>query len=77
MVKVLMKHGLCLSRLHGTRLSSRRLVVFLDIHFMTHVHSMLNRIMLLFGVTRVVRLPIMLVHVHIMHTVLILIRLYL
>jgi len=77
MVKVSMKHGVHLSRLLRTRSSLKRLVVFMDIYFMIHVHSMLNRTMLLFGVTCVILLSIMLVHVLIMHAVLILIRLYL
>jgi len=77
MVKVLMKLGVCLSGLHGTSLSLKRLVAFVDIYFMIHVHSMLNRTMLLFGVTCVILLSIMLVHVLIMHIMLILIRLYL
>jgi len=66
MVKVSMKLGLCLSGLLGIRLNSKRLVVFLDIYFVIHVHSMLNRTMLLFGVTCVILMSIMLVHVHIM-----------
>ena len=57
------------------RLNLRRLVVFLDIHFMILVR--LDRIMLLFGVTYVILLPIMLVHVLIMHALLILTRIYL
>jgi len=77
MVKVSMKRRIFLSGLHGTRLSLKRLVVFMDMYFMTHVHSMLVRTMLLFGVTYVILLSIMLVHVLIMHTVLTLIRLYL
>ena len=76
MVKVLMKLGVCLSGLLGTRLSLKRLVVFMDMYFMTHVPSMLDHSILLFGVTCVILLPIMLVHVLIMHTVVLLIRLY-
>ena len=76
-VKMLMKHGICLNGLLGIRLSLKRLVAFLDIYFMFHVHSMLNRTVLLCGVTCVILLLIMLVHVRIMHTVLILICLYL
>ena len=49
MVKMLMKLGLCLSGLHGPHLSLKRLVVFMEIHFMIHVHSMLDHIMLLCG----------------------------
>jgi len=77
MVKMLMKLGVCLSGLHGTRLNLKSLVAFLDIYFMILVRSMLDRIMLLFGVIFVVLLSIMLVHVLIMHTVLLLIHLYL
>ena len=76
-VKTLMKLGVCLSGLLGTCLSLKRLVVFIDMYFITHVHSMLNRIMLLFGVICVILLPIMLVHVLIMHAMPILIHVYL
>ena len=38
-----------LEQLHGIPLSLKRLVIFIVIHFMIHVHSMLDRIMLLFG----------------------------
>jgi len=75
--KMLIKLGVCLSGLHGYRLSLKRLVVFLDIHLLIHVHSMLDRTMLLCGVTCVTLMPIMLVLALIMHTVPILIRLYL
>ena len=77
MVKMLMKHGVCLSGLLRTHLRLKRLDVFMDIHFMTNVHFMLDLIMLLFGVMCVISLTITLVHVPIMHTVLILIHLYL
>ena len=49
MAKVLMKYGICLNGLLGTHLSLKMLVIFLGILFPTHVHSMLDRIMLLFG----------------------------
>jgi len=62
MVKMLMNLGVCLSGLLGIRLSLKRLVVFINIHFMTHVHSLLDRIMLLFGVTRVILLTVILHH---------------
>jgi len=75
--KMSMKHGVCLSRVLGTHLSLKRLVVFTDIHSMSHVHFMLDLIMLLFGVICVIHLIITLVHVHIIHTMLILIHLYL
>jgi len=78
MVKMSMKHGVCLSGLLGTHnLSLKRLVVFMDIHFMFLVHSMIDRIMLLFGVTCVIPLTITLVHILIMHAMLILIHPYL
>ena len=69
-----MKLGLCLSWLLGTRLSLKRPVVFLDILFSIHGHFMLGHIMLLFGVTCVILPTIMLIHVHIMHAMSILIR---
>jgi len=74
---MLMKLGVFLSGLLEIRLSLQRLVVFRDMYFMTHVHFMLNRTMLLFGVICVILLSIMLVHVLIMHVILILIHLYL
>ena len=76
MVKVSIKLGVCLSRLFGTCLSLKRLVVFMDMYFMTHVPSMLGHSILLFVVTCVIFLPIMLVHGLTMHTMLLLIRLY-
>jgi len=51
MVKALMRHDICLSGLLKIHLSLRRLVVFLDIHYLTLVHSVLDLIMLVFGVT--------------------------
>jgi len=48
--KMSMKLGIYLSGLHGIHLSLKRIVVFLDILFPTHVHFMLNRTMLLCGV---------------------------
>ena len=50
-------------------LSLRRLVVFRDILVPILVHSVLDRIMLLFGVTCVILLTIILHHVLIMHVV--------
>ena len=61
-----MRQGVCLSGLHGTRLSLERQVVFQDIVFPILVHFMLARIMSLFGVICVVLLTIMLIHVLIM-----------
>jgi len=57
MVKTLMRHGICLSGLLRIHLSLRRVVVFLDVHVLILVHSMLDLIMLLFDVTCVI-LPI-------------------
>jgi len=67
---MLMKLDLCFSGLLGILLSLRRLVVFLDILFLIHVYSMLDRIMLLCGVTCVILLIIILRHVLIMHAML-------
>jgi len=72
-----MKLGICLNGLHGIHLNLIRLVVFMVIPFMTHVHSMLNLTMLLFGVIGVILLRIMLVDVLIMHAILSLTRLHL
>jgi len=69
-VKVLMKLGVRLSGLLGTRLSLTRLVVFRDILFRLLVHSIMDRIMLPFGVTCVILLTIILDHVLIMHVML-------
>jgi len=63
MVKVLVKLSVCLSGLLRTHLSLKRLVVFLNIHFMTHVCFMLDLIMFLFGVVCVTPLTITLAHV--------------
>jgi len=71
-----MKLGICLNGLHGIHLNLIRLVVFMVIPFMTHVHSMLNLTMLLFGVIGVILLRIMLVDVLIMHAILSLTRLH-
>ena len=45
MVKVLMRHGIYLSGLLGIYLSLERLVVFMDIHALILVDSMLDLIM--------------------------------
>jgi len=74
--KMLIKLGICLNGLHGIHLNLIRIAVFMVIHFMTHVHSMLNLSMLLFGVICVILLRIMLVHVLIMHAILSLTHLY-
>jgi len=76
MVKMSMRHGVCLSGLLGIHLTLTRLVVFLDILFPILVHFMLDRILLLCGVTCVIPLTILLVHVPIMHAMLILIHPY-
>ena len=62
-VKMLMKHEICLNGLLETRFSLKRLVVFLDIYCMIHVHFLLDLIMLIFGVTCVILLSIMLAEV--------------
>jgi len=69
-VKMLMKHGICLQGLLRTRLSLKRLVVFMDILFSILVYFILDLIMLLFGVTCVILLTIILHHVLIMHAML-------
>jgi len=68
MVKILMMHDICLSGLLGSHLSLKRIVVFLDIHFLILVHSILDLIMLFFGIICVILLTIQLIHVLIMHT---------
>ena len=68
--------GVCLSGLLRTRLSLKKLVVFMDIHLMAYVRFMPYLIMLLFGVISVIPLTMTLVHVHIMHVMLILIHFY-
>jgi len=50
MVKMLMRHGICLSELLGIHLSLRRLVVFLVNLFLILAHSIVDLIMPLFGV---------------------------
>jgi len=49
-VKMLMRHGICLSGLLGIHFNLRRLVVFLDIHVLILVRFMLDLIMPLSGV---------------------------
>jgi len=70
MEKLVMMDVICLSGLLGIHLSSRRLVVFLDICFLVLMHSILDLIMLLFGVTCVILLTILLIRVLIMHDML-------
>ena len=77
MIKVLMRFGVCLSGLLGIHLNLCRLVVFLDILFLIFVHAMLDLITLLFGVTHVVLLIIILLHVLSTRVMLSLIHLYL
>jgi len=69
MLKVLMRHGVCLSGLCGICLSLRRLVVFCDILFSILVHFIIYLIMPPFYVTCVILLTIMLIHVLIMHDI--------
>ena len=63
MVKVLVKLGVCFSGLLGIHFNLRRLVVFLDILSLILVHSILELIMLVFGVTFIVLLIIILLDV--------------
>ena len=56
MLKMLMMHVICLSGLFAIHLNLRRLVVFLDIHFLILVHFMLDLIMHFFGVISVILL---------------------
>ena len=56
MVKILMRHGIYLSGLLGINLNLRRLVVFVDIHVLILVRSMLDLIMPLFSVISVILL---------------------
>jgi len=77
-------HGKCideawclLKRSLGILLNLRRLVTFLDILSLILVHFMLYLIMLLVGVTCVIPLTIILVHVLSMHAMLNLIHPYL
>ena len=74
MVKMLMMHDICLNGLLGIHLNLKRLVVFLNNHFVILVHFMLDRIMLLFGITFVVLLTIILFYVLSMHAMLSLIH---
>ena len=67
MVEMSMMHGICLSGSLGIHLSFRRLVLFLDIHFLILVHSMLDLIMPPFSVICVILLTMLLIHVLIMH----------
>ena len=69
MVKMLMIHVIYLSELLGIHLILRRLVVFLDNHFLILVHFMLHLIMSLFGVICVIRLTMPLVRVLVIHGV--------
>ena len=56
MVKMLIIHGICLSGLLEIHLNLRKLVVFLDIHFLILVHYILDLIMPLSGVIYVILL---------------------
>jgi len=70
MVQMLMKHGIDLSGLLGIHLNLRRLVVFLDIHFLILVHLILDLIISLFDVICVVLLTMKLMRVLVMHAIL-------
>jgi len=59
-----------LDGLLGIHLSSRRLVVFLDIHYLIFVHSMLDFITPFFYVTCVILLTMILICTLIMHAIL-------
>jgi len=67
MVKMLMKHGICLSGLLEIHLSLRKLILFLDIRFLILVHFMLDLIMPLFRVICIILLTMLLIPVLIMH----------
>jgi len=69
-VKMLMMHGICLSGWLRIHLNLRRLVMFLDIHFLILARSIPDLIMLLFGVTYINLLIMILIHVLIMHAML-------
>jgi len=56
MLKVLVMHVICLSGLLGIHLNLRKVVVFLDIHFSILAYSIIDFIMLLFGVISVILL---------------------
>jgi len=64
---MLMMLDVCLSGLLGTCLSLKRVVFFWDILFHILVHFMLDLIMPLVGVTFVVLLTIILIHVLIIY----------
>lgn len=70
MLKVFMKHGICLSGFLGIHLNLRMLVMLLDVHYLILVNSMLDVIMLLFGVIFVILLSIKLICVLTMHAML-------
>jgi len=70
MVKMLMIHVICLSRLLAIHLNLKRLVVLLDIHALILVHSIRDLITLLFGVICVILLTTIYFGVLIMHAML-------
>ena len=70
MVELLMRHGVHLSGLLGIYLNLKRLVVFLDVLFLILMHSMLDLIILHFGVICVGLLIIVLLHVDSIHAIL-------
>jgi len=67
MVKMLIVHGICLSELLGIHLNLRRLLLYLNIHFLILAHSVLDLLVLLFGVAYVNLLTMKLIRVLIMH----------
>ena len=70
MVEMLMMHGICLSGLLGIHLNLRRLLLFLNIHFLILAHSVLDLIIPLLGVTCVVLLTMTLISALVMHAML-------
>jgi len=66
-LKVLMRHIICLSGMPGIHLSLKRLVMSLDVHFPILAHSIPYLIMSLFGVICVALLTMKRIRVPIMH----------
>jgi len=67
MVKMLMMYGICSSGLLGIHLNLRRLLLFLNIHFLILAHSILDHIMPFFGLICLILLTTILIRVLIMH----------
>ena len=70
MVKMLMRHDICLSGLLGIYLNLRRLVVFLDIYSLIGVRFRLDLIIPLFDIACVILFTMILIGAHIMHVML-------